>query len=324
MGYLICDKCKGYYKLRPDESPGDFESCSCGGTLNYASSLKEKEKQKFNLDPRISRLILGVLIVLIPNFIFNSNLLFFTLYGIPLFLAGFVSSLFVEGSIKDGTLNGARVGLFSGLIYIPIALILFLYTNGLNFNITPDLGIVVLSFAILILITSFGGFTGVATRDLWSKKSKVVEIEEEKIVEPVRDPTEIKYQEKMVKLGYKEVSAITNGEKIFKDLLSQTISEEDAIRELKNDQTIANEVLKEMRQITPPLKYQEYHAIKMDAVKAICRTFEIIDGLVFDDQNKIKQTDELVECSTAKINEAISELNKTMQNKDSIDKFDDD
>lgn len=36
MGYLICEKCKGYYKLRPDESPKDFsDTCECGGKLIY-------------------------------------------------------------------------------------------------------------------------------------------------------------------------------------------------------------------------------------------------------------------------------------------------
>ena len=31
MGYLVCDKCRGYYKLEPDESPDDFEDeCECG------------------------------------------------------------------------------------------------------------------------------------------------------------------------------------------------------------------------------------------------------------------------------------------------------
>ncbi len=43
MGYLICDKCKGYYKLDYGESPDDFsKNCECGGTLSY------KEKLDFN------------------------------------------------------------------------------------------------------------------------------------------------------------------------------------------------------------------------------------------------------------------------------------
>lgn len=40
MGYLVCDKCKGYYKLEPDESPEDFEEeCECGGKLEVVYNL---------------------------------------------------------------------------------------------------------------------------------------------------------------------------------------------------------------------------------------------------------------------------------------------
>jgi len=41
MGYLICDKCGGYYKLEKGESAGDFDDCQCGGKLRYVDSLDE-------------------------------------------------------------------------------------------------------------------------------------------------------------------------------------------------------------------------------------------------------------------------------------------
>ena len=34
-GYLICKDCGGRYDLQPGELPGEFESCSCGGKLEY-------------------------------------------------------------------------------------------------------------------------------------------------------------------------------------------------------------------------------------------------------------------------------------------------
>jgi hypothetical protein len=34
-GYLVCEKCKGRYELQDGESPNDFESCECGGSLKY-------------------------------------------------------------------------------------------------------------------------------------------------------------------------------------------------------------------------------------------------------------------------------------------------
>lgn len=36
MGYLICEKCGGYYELQPGEHPEDFDRCNCGGQLVYS------------------------------------------------------------------------------------------------------------------------------------------------------------------------------------------------------------------------------------------------------------------------------------------------
>ncbi len=38
-GYLICESCSGYYKLEKGESLEDFESCECGGKLNFSKTL---------------------------------------------------------------------------------------------------------------------------------------------------------------------------------------------------------------------------------------------------------------------------------------------
>ncbi|MCE7698420.1 MAG: zinc ribbon domain-containing protein, partial [Methanobacterium paludis] len=39
-GYVVCEKCGGYYELEEGESPDDFESCSCGGKLKYVKNLE--------------------------------------------------------------------------------------------------------------------------------------------------------------------------------------------------------------------------------------------------------------------------------------------
>ena len=40
MGYLICGKCKSYYKLQSDESAKNFvNDCDCGGKLRYVENL---------------------------------------------------------------------------------------------------------------------------------------------------------------------------------------------------------------------------------------------------------------------------------------------
>ena len=40
IGYLVCQKCNGYYKLEEGESPDDFtDKCECGGHLEYKENL---------------------------------------------------------------------------------------------------------------------------------------------------------------------------------------------------------------------------------------------------------------------------------------------
>lgn len=40
--YFICRKCGGYYELKADEAPEDFEKCECGGTLEYYIEGEDK------------------------------------------------------------------------------------------------------------------------------------------------------------------------------------------------------------------------------------------------------------------------------------------
>ncbi|ADZ09757.1 hypothetical protein Metbo_1527 [Methanobacterium lacus] len=50
-GYLVCEQCGGYYKLKSGESPEDFDTCECGGKLIYAASnpnLNESEESITN------------------------------------------------------------------------------------------------------------------------------------------------------------------------------------------------------------------------------------------------------------------------------------
>ena len=43
MGYLVCDKCGGYYELQKGESSDTFdENCKCGGKLGYVDNLDEE------------------------------------------------------------------------------------------------------------------------------------------------------------------------------------------------------------------------------------------------------------------------------------------
>jgi hypothetical protein len=45
MGYLVCDKCEGYYELQQGEYAEDFtDRCDCGGKLRFVETLEGTEK----------------------------------------------------------------------------------------------------------------------------------------------------------------------------------------------------------------------------------------------------------------------------------------
>jgi len=45
-GFLVCEKCNGYYKLHEGEYPEDFDKCQCGGKLKYYEDISEFENTK--------------------------------------------------------------------------------------------------------------------------------------------------------------------------------------------------------------------------------------------------------------------------------------
>lgn len=45
-GYLVCNKCQGYYQLQEGESPADFDLCECGGSLSYFADLEDVPEYK--------------------------------------------------------------------------------------------------------------------------------------------------------------------------------------------------------------------------------------------------------------------------------------
>jgi hypothetical protein len=231
MGYLICEKCKGFYALKEGESAKDFESCECGGKLTYAESLDdinknyeslkkseicpscEKEnlpeskycedcghplyndynkpissdleetnksmlKNFSNRNIRIIGLVVGVLIVLIPNLLINNsgNLLLVVSGGIPLLVGGFVAAFIAIGKVKDGVLNGAIVGLISCLIFLFIEGLIFLIYKinlvGFSDNAAYNAGYFLPGIILVVLICALGGFLGIVSNVVLTKKDK--------------------------------------------------------------------------------------------------------------------------------------------------------
>ena len=54
MGYLVCEKCKGYYKLKKGESAEDFSKCDCDGNLKFYNDVVDFIEEKLTLEQRIS------------------------------------------------------------------------------------------------------------------------------------------------------------------------------------------------------------------------------------------------------------------------------
>jgi len=55
LGYLVCEKCGGNYKLKDGEAIDDFEGCNCGGKFDYVKELDEKSisDKRLNMDDKL-------------------------------------------------------------------------------------------------------------------------------------------------------------------------------------------------------------------------------------------------------------------------------
>ncbi len=144
MGYLICNKCDGYYELQEGENPEDFGRCQCGGDLQYVDELKnprftDKLLKTINVR-RISGIIIGAVIVLSTfyifspdpyssSFVYNNNLSLY-IWG----AGGLVAALIAGGNIRSGASNGFYAAFISGLLVI-----LLYYFMANNNYLVPSL-----------------------------------------------------------------------------------------------------------------------------------------------------------------------------------------
>lgn len=56
MGYLVCQNCGGYYKLKEGESAEDFVACQCYGQLVYVESLEDIKENEEVQDKSVLKL----------------------------------------------------------------------------------------------------------------------------------------------------------------------------------------------------------------------------------------------------------------------------
>lgn len=174
MGYLICEKCAGYYQLEDYESPGDFSRCQCGGRLNYVEDIEKRRFiDRFNFN-RLVGVLIGAVIMLSSFYIFSadpysSN---FVLYNntAALFIwvaGGMVGALIAGGNIKSGISNGFYAATISGLV-----IIIYYYYIRNNYFTNPSLADNIAFFGALVVVyllipaifSSTGGFIAMLCR----------------------------------------------------------------------------------------------------------------------------------------------------------------
>jgi hypothetical protein len=141
MGYLICNKCEGYYQLQEGESPKDFDRCQCGGTLEYVEEI-ENQKTGYKLLQtvnfrRIIGVVIGTAVIMVSflisspdpysaTFVYNNNISFYLWAA-----GGFIAALIAGGNIRSGASNGFYAACISGL------LVLIIFYNTINpLNVT--------------------------------------------------------------------------------------------------------------------------------------------------------------------------------------------
>ena len=125
-------------------------------SFNSKEVVKESSNKKWAIN--LMGVIVGVLIVLIPNFLMvDGNYILLLLV-----IGGLVASLIVRGNNEDKTLNGTLAGLIAGLI-----LLIFRsnieFSNGLSY-VTVFIYEIVGPLLILTLFGFIGGLIGIFLR----------------------------------------------------------------------------------------------------------------------------------------------------------------
>lgn len=102
-GYLVCDKCQGYYELQTGEKVVDFNrNCDCGGTLEYSEYPQYCSDNLLEQEPLSILVYVGYLAIVI-----------FTLAAIVI---GII--LYRRGSREK--LHGTLILIISSLMLVPV------------------------------------------------------------------------------------------------------------------------------------------------------------------------------------------------------------
>jgi len=168
MGYLVCEKCEGYYELQENESPQDFSSCECGGNLKFVENLSEyyhipekpatKGERSFLEFFKLKSLFLGAVVWII----LDSQLYGMSYYNLSVYYLGDIALFSLVAtqlisSVVTGYISGKqfKTGLFNGAI-LGLIFSIALYFLKSNNEITS-----IILLGLLILLGCIGGTIGV-------------------------------------------------------------------------------------------------------------------------------------------------------------------
>jgi|GEM_PF-922595 len=154
--------CKSCGKLMDDDSKKEETSSSNSKDKNTLNKLKIS-----NSLLRTIAIIIGILIVVVPTFLFARQN-----YSLALLLiGGVVTSLIAGGKSEDGALNGFVIGLIAALVVL-IFRGNFIFTSDVVFNLEVIFFEMSGAILILSLFGLIGGIIGVLIRDLLVKIKK--------------------------------------------------------------------------------------------------------------------------------------------------------
>jgi len=186
MGYLVCDKCKGYYELQPGESASDFEECECGGNLRYrkkiilpknsaenllenSNDIEQNSKSKTRSISlfKFLGIFIGAMIIFVAAIVFSAKPEGYLLY----LIGGFIAAFIIGGKDKDGVINVIIASILG-------AIMAAIYTGELetSTNITNILAYILGTSVAIMIFSLPGGYIGVLSRKIASDKTLIREI----------------------------------------------------------------------------------------------------------------------------------------------------
>ncbi|MDI6724945.1 MAG: hypothetical protein QMD61_09905 [Methanobacterium sp.] len=103
--YLICKKCNGYYKLKENESPEDYDYCQCGGDLILVEDINEYYQYQDYYDVLTSARndsISKKPLLLFSSCLIIAFMIFLNIFYIPASYDQEISNKFILGSDDRG------------------------------------------------------------------------------------------------------------------------------------------------------------------------------------------------------------------------------